>query len=96
MASKSGSSPCSLLDLNDDVLLEICKAVKYNGGSWDRDVKSLKALSQTNRYMRHFLLADIFQGVCIRSGEVWQRFIKEMELSEAIANVKMYIQRFSR
>lgn len=56
---------CLLQNLTDELLLGICDAV-LGKDAREKDLKSLKALSQTNKYMRRFLVPEIFKSVGIK------------------------------
>lgn len=82
MESKSNANACLLLSLTDELLIEICSFVLLDS-TGRRDLDSLKALSQTNKYMRQFLVPDIFKTIVIRRTESPQDLLRALEDFEA-------------
>ena len=93
LKSTSATNAPALLDLDNDCLWEICKAVAFQNLTQDRDMESLKALSQTNRYMRQFLMPVLFAGVRIQS---YQRLLHALKSLKRNGEMKLYIMRCSR
>ena len=87
----SNSRP-SLLMMNDDVLLEICKAVKYMALEHQTTVlddrNSFKLLSRANRYMRELMAPELFKSVRLSAGS-WPQalgIVESMQKCQAVQN----------
>ncbi|KAI4241543.1 MAG: hypothetical protein L6R40_004523 [Gallowayella cf. fulva] len=100
----------SLDNLNDDVLLEICAAVKQSSNAVERQERfyanqnsqslllqgPLKALSSTNKHMRHLAAPKIFQGISIIIGPDgdWANALRALESVARCEAVQFYAKRF--
>ena len=90
----------ALLEINDDVLLEICDAVKATAldghGQTSSDQKSFKSLSQTNRYLREVMTPDLFKSVRIGIDWDWDKALDAVKSIEKCEAVKDHTERFFR
>lgn len=90
MDSENAAKPCLLLSLTDELLLGICSFLLL-GSDGRRDLDSLKALSQTNKYMRRFLVPDIFKSVVLQQSESLHELLqtlKDWATSSVLPHVK--------
>ena len=89
-----GKSP--FFHVNDDVLLEICKAVKGNNldnrGRLVSGQTTLKALSQVNRYMRDLMAPDLFKCICINISS-WHDAVTVLKSAEKCRAVQNHTRR---
>lgn len=87
-----------LLRLSDDILLDICNAVKVGkpvgDGTNDSDMTSLKALSQCNRRFRRFLLPEVLRSVSIYHPGSWNNANEQLQGLLSCEYVKHRTRRF--
>ena len=90
---------CHFMNISDDVLLEICDAVKADGtpdrkGRPTVDMDSIKALSQCNRKLRATLVPTIFRSIKIDRVGTETNAVSTFNAMEQSENVAEYTENF--
>ena len=91
----------ALLRVNDDVLLEICDAVKEasrheGNGTMQADVQTFKSLAQTNGHTRELIAPELFKSVRIGIDWDWNKALSAVESLEKCAAIQDHTKQFSR